>query len=72
MYAPHKIPLHGKGDALTKLAHWANMASLNPKGFRTASEKKDRHRIKTHDRKCKHPRGRFLTRVEKLANEIPA
>jgi len=47
-----KIPLHlpqqaTKEDALDRLSHLANMSSLNPKGFRTASEKRNRRRIKT-------------------------
>lgn len=68
----HKIPLHGEGDAVDKLSHWANMAALNPKGFRTASEKKDRPRLGSPNRKRKHPRTRFLTRVEKLSLEASA
>lgn len=55
-FAPVKIPLHGKGDAMARLCLHADMASLNPKGFRTASEKKNRKRIKT--------------RAEKLAEEL--
>lgn len=52
------FPLHLKGppskhDALARLSLHADMSSLNPKGFRTASGRKDRKRVKT--------------RVEKLA-----
>ena len=51
-YAPLKIPLHlprqvTEADALDRLSLHANMASLNPKGFRTASNKKNRKRGKT-------------------------
>lgn len=57
-FAPVHIPLHGKGTALDRLSLHADMAALNPKGFRTASEKKNRKRIKT--------------RVEKLAMQVSA
>lgn len=67
----HRIPLHGDPNPMTKLIHWASMATLNPAGFRTSSEKKDRGtRLKSPNRNRKHPRGRFLTRVEKLANAV--
>ena len=69
-FAPVRIPLHDKGTPLDRISLHADMASLNPKGFRTASEKRDRHRITKHDRKRKHPRGRFKTRVEKLAELV--
>lgn len=51
-----RLPLHGKGSALDKLSLWAEMAAMNPQGFRTSSEKKNRRRQKT--------------RVEKLAKEL--
>lgn len=51
-----KLPLHmpqrpTPGDAMDRLSHLANMSSLNPKGFRTASEKKNRKRTKTRAEK---------------------
>lgn len=72
MRLQRKIPLHGKGTALDRLSLHADMAALNPKGFRTASEKKDRPRIAKKNRKRKHPRVRFLTRAEKLSMQVPA
>jgi hypothetical protein len=67
----HRIPLHGDPNPMTKMIHWASMATLNPNGFRTSSEKKNRGaRLGSPNRKLKHPRGRFLTRVEKLANAL--
>lgn len=42
-----RIPLHGKATPIERLALYAEMATMNPKGFRTASEKKNRKRIKT-------------------------
>jgi hypothetical protein len=51
-----KIPLHLPlkpipEDAMTRLSLLADMATLNPKGFRAASEKKNRTRIKTRAEK---------------------
>ena len=51
-----RIPLHGKGTAIDRLSLLADMASLNPKGFRAASEKKNRKRVPTY--------------AEKLAKEV--
>lgn len=47
-----KIPLHlsaipSRFDAMERLCLHADMSSLNPKGFRTASMKKNRKREKT-------------------------
>ena len=52
MRLQRKIPLHlprevTKDDAMERLLLHADMASLNPEGFRTASEKKNRKRTKT-------------------------
>jgi hypothetical protein len=71
-YAPLKIPLHGKGTALAKLALWADMATLNPKGFRTMSEKKNRRRAKVQSPKSISVYGRLLSHAEKLNQEIAA
>ena len=51
-----KIPLHlpqvpTKEDAMQRLSLLADMASLNPKGFRAASEKKNRKRNPTRAEK---------------------
>lgn len=56
MYGSVKIPLHlsqnvTKGDAMDRLVHYSEMASMNPKGFRTSSEKKNRKRVKTRAEK---------------------
>jgi len=68
-FAPVHIPLHGKGDALTKIALWAEMAAMNPSGFRELSTKKNRRRTPT---KKIGSNGRFLSRPEQLAKELPA
>lgn len=71
-FAAVRIPLHGKGSALDKLAHWAEMATLNPQGFRTLSEKKNRRRAKHQSAKRVGTNGRFLTHAEKLNLQIAA
>jgi hypothetical protein len=55
-YGSVNIPLHlgqnpTTGDAMDRLVLTSEMATMNPPGFRTASEKKNRKRIKTRAEK---------------------
>lgn len=65
-----KIPLHGKGNAVDKLGLWADMSTLNPKGFRELSDKRNRRRSKKDNPKKIGLNGRFLSRPEQLALEL--
>lgn len=72
MRVQRKIPLHGNPDPLEKLSLWADMSSLNPKGFRELSDRKNRRRRKSDNPKKLRLNGRFLSRPEQLALELSA
>lgn len=72
MLLQRKLPLHGNPNVLEKMSLWADMASLNPKGFRDLSTKKNRRRSKSADPKKVGVNGRFLSRPEQLALDLPA
>ena len=72
MRLQRKIPLHGKGGPLDTMALWADMASLNPKGFRDLSEKKSRRRSKRANPQKVGLNGRFLSHPEQLNLQLKA
>ncbi|MDB2578944.1 hypothetical protein N9Y00_07900 [Tateyamaria sp.] len=66
MRLQRKIPLHGNPDLLEKMSLWADMASLNPQGFRELSTKKNRRRPQAANSQKVGLNGRFLSRPEQL------
>ncbi|MCG7628953.1 hypothetical protein MHM88_14170 [Epibacterium sp. MM17-32] len=72
MQLQRKIPLHGKGGPLEAMSLWADMAALNPKGFRDLSVKKNRARGKSANPKKIGLNGRFLSRPEQLNLQLKA
>lgn len=67
-----KLPLHGAKDPLSKITLWVTMASINPKGFRNLSDKKNRRRSKSANPRKIALNGRFLSRPEQYALEMKA
>jgi len=72
MRLQRKVPLHGNPDPLEKMSLFADMASLNPQGFRELSTKKNRRRPKAANPKKIGLNGRFLSRPEQLNLQLAA